>query len=98
MTDTYDTLVRIGGMEVDDLEVTRDGCTLCDACQEDAVCDDPCGTCDACESLCEDCDAFVSASLPDLPPGPAELVLRNRFGESAPITVDVLDGDTGALR
>ena len=57
-TQTYDTLVQVGGVQAKVSSVTRTDCTICDACvasEINASACDACGPCAACVDSCATC-------------------------------------------
>lgn len=94
----YDTVVTVGGVPAEVIDVVRDNCALCDACRlavEDSC--DPCGLCVQCETTCDLCVQTVSFAVPDLAEGPTDVVITNGYGASDPIpfTVTAPPGDPG---
>ncbi len=87
-TTVADTQVRVDGLTAEVLEVTREGCTVCDACRDEYGCSDDCAV------SCTDCVETTRFVLPDAPPGGAEAVLVNGWGASDPIELTVLPTDT----
>jgi len=95
LTEDWDTAIRVGGIEAPVLGVEREGCSACDSCRstEACSCTEDCDTCDA---LCaEECVETVTFTVPDLTPGEYDIVLFNAHGGSAPLSLVVVDGDTG---
>ena len=95
LTEDWDTAIRVGGIEAPVLAVEREGCSACDSCrlEETCSCTEDCDTCDA---LCaEECVETVTFTVPDLTAGEYDIVLFNAHGGSAPLSLVVVDGDTG---
>ncbi len=98
MTTDWDTVVWMGDVQADVVQVERVGCTSCDGCREIEVCG-ACEDCDACDRLCEEqCVETVTVLVPDLPAGEVDAWIVNRHGRSAPIPVTVTGAeDTGPV-
>lgn len=99
LTKAYDTTVTIGDLDAPVADVQRTDCEACDSCRDDAGCT-ACSDCDSCDAECTDiCVESVIVTVPDLPDGPAALVLFNAYGATQPQTVEVQGGvgasDTG---
>ena len=97
LTESWDTVIRVGGVNAEVVAVSREDCTECDSCQEAASCN-PCLDCDACDRICEICEESVQFVVPDLDPGTAHIEIFNAHGSSgaaANLLLQVLAGDSG---
>ncbi len=103
----FDTTIRISGTPATVVDVDRSaGCTSCEACRAEFGCL-PCGFCPPCDDACQPvidaegnavsgCVETASFEVPDLPAGPAQVVVVNRFGTSDAIDLEIRSGtDTG---
>lgn len=92
----WDHAVRVGGKAAEVVDVSRnDACTDCDACFELEECNG-CEVCPSCADTCAGCIQSVSFEVPDLPAGPADVVITNAYGASPSLVLTILDsGDTG---
>lgn len=98
LTERWDTVVVVGGVQAAVESVEREGCDDCDDCRETMDCE-PCGEdCDACDNLCATtCAETVVARVPAVAPGQVDVELFNAHGGSNRIAIEVLAaGDTGA--
>jgi hypothetical protein len=91
-----DTLVRVGGVSADVLDVTRADCTFCDACLSSSDCD-PCGsTCADCDAICASCVETITFVVPPVTAGDAPVVIQNLWGATDPIPFEAQEpADTG---
>lgn len=94
---TWDTVVRVGGVDASVTAVTRHDCETCDTCREEADCL-ACGTCESCTTECAACVQQVTFLLPDVAAGAQPVVLYNEHGTSGAASVTVLgaSSDTDA--
>lgn len=96
MTTDWDTLVWLGDVQAEVVQVERVGCASCDACRDVEVCG-PCNDCDACDRLCsEQCVESVTVIVPELAAGEVDAWIVNRHGRSTTLPVTILGAeDTG---
>jgi hypothetical protein len=87
-TEPVDTVVRVASVQAPVLEISRESCGACDLCRVEATCA-VCGPCEPCDEDCAPCLESVRFQVPDVPGGPAPVVLANAFGTSEPATLDV---------
>ncbi len=87
-SERFDTVVRIGDVQADVLEVLRQDCTICDECREQQ-CVTLCRSCSQCAPSCDTCEEELTVTIPELAAGPADVVVTNRFGISSPLPVNV---------
>lgn len=100
-TATWDTTVRVGGLDATVLSVDRldeAACVACDSCRADAGCL-ACGTCEACDELaaCNSCTETVSFEVPALPSGSWPIVVFNLHGGSSDAPLITILPDTGLV-
>lgn len=100
---TFDTVVTVGGVAAQVLDITREGCDFCDVCRADNNCLSCAGTCIACEELCAaDCVETTTLVVPDgVGYGETDIAIVNTFGTgTAPFLVlgapPEPTGDTGS--
>ena len=89
LTESSDTRVLVGGVPASNVVVTRDECTLCDACREasTSTCS-PCGRCAPCEDTCATCVQTVSFVIPEVAPGLTRVTVLNAYGATEqPLTI-----------
>lgn len=95
LSTSWDTRVRIGGVDAPVTDVMREACLPCDSCRSDAGCAS-CGTCEGCSAVCEACVQQVTVTVPaDLQSGTWDLILFNRHGSSEPTSIDVAAAPEG---
>ena len=94
---TWDTVVRVGGVDATVTDVVRTSCDTCDTCRADAGCL-ACGACADCDADCAPCVQTVLFLVPDVTPGIQPVVLYNQHGTSdvASLTVLGASPDTDA--
>jgi hypothetical protein len=85
---TYDSLISFNGVTADVTDVTRNDCSLCDSCREEAACA-PCGACVPCLLQCDACQENISFLVPDAPTGSTTVTLINAFGTSTPAPFEI---------
>lgn len=88
MSDAVDTAARLDGALVPVLAVERMECEACDTCLENEGCH-ACEPCLSCVAACEPCLERVDIKIPELETGEYSLILLNRYGASAPVTLTV---------
>ncbi|MDP2313467.1 MAG: hypothetical protein Q8P41_11220 [Pseudomonadota bacterium] len=88
LTEVWDTVVTVGSLTAEIVEVDRSTCDDCDDCRDTGGCAS-CGECDACTTACDTCVETLTFIVPDLAAGewPVELVNRHGRSESVLLTV-----------
>ena len=90
---TWDTVVRVGGVDASVTDVVRADCDTCDTCRADADCLS-CGACADCDAVCATCVQTVVFLVPDVTPGVQPVVMYNQHGTSEVASVEVLGAST----
>ena len=90
---TWDTVVRVGGVDASVTDVVRTECDSCDTCRADADCLS-CGACADCDAVCATCVQTAVFLVPDVTPGVQPVVLYNQHGTSEVASVEVLGTST----
>ena len=96
ITQSWDTVVHVGGIDAAVDSVMRTNCETCDTCRTEENCDD-CEACAACDDACrETCIETVQFTVPDMAPGSHATSLVNKHGHSNSLMFTVLaQPDTG---
>jgi len=93
-TAPYDTVVQVGTHIAEVTDVTRTDCEICDACRSSASCT-ACETCAECSTSCTTCEESILFTVPDAPPGALPITIRNAYGMTTDLELEVLSFDTG---
>ncbi len=96
VTTHWDTAVYVNGVRAEVGEILREGCEACDTCKETNACL-ACDDCDDCDATCKaDCNERIAFTVPNIPAGPAQVVIYNGHGTTDPIAFTVsASADTG---
>ena len=98
MSEPWDSRISIGQHSILAETLERIGCDECDSCRAQYECLD-CFDCDNCDLLCKNtCTEQLSFQVPNALEGDFQLYLINRFGQSEPYNISVLNEalDTGS--
>ena len=91
-TSDVDTVVTVGPVRAEAIEVVRESCADCDLCVDSVGCD-PCGSCEACAEPCASCVQTTALTVPEVEPGLQRVILTNAWGSSPEQVLEVLDSD-----
>ncbi len=96
LTQTWDTVVHVGGSPAKVDGVSRTDCAECDSCRSTERCS-ACDACNSCDDVCRDrCVQTVQFTVPQLDPGSHSVSLVNQHGHSTSLPFTVLGPpDTG---
>lgn len=95
LTEVWDTVVTIGGVQAELVSLDRTDCDDCDECVADAGCTECDVQCEDCTETCATCVETVTVLVPALAAGSHPVQVFNRHGHSDLGTLEVLAGDTG---
>jgi len=85
----WDTLITVGGVQAEVADVVLTDCDACFTCRVDEGCQ-TCGTCTPCDTVCATCTQAAMFTVPELAPGPQQVLVFTSGGVSSAQTLLVV--------
>lgn len=88
LTETWDSLVELNGVEADVSALNKDNCEACEECRITYECTE-CGYCSDCQDSCLECTHSLDVIVPQDISGQVQVVIFNAHGSSDPYSTSV---------